>query len=172
LRVVAIVGSKKSGKTTVVERMLGRLRGDGLRVGTLKMIHHEGFTIHADGRDTARHWKAGAEFSIALAPGETAMVRRTRGTHETLDDLDGLVPEGTDALLCEGLMVGGDDVRTVVCSREADQARAFLAELSPGSHAVAVSGLVAASVDEVEGLPALDVTDDGQLEELIQRVLD
>lgn len=172
MRIVAIVGSKKSGKTTVVERMLGKLRDKGLRAGTLKMIHHEGFTIHAEGRDTARHWEAGAEFSIALAPGETAVVRRTRGTHDTLDDLRGLVLEGTDALLCEGLMAGGEDVRTVVCSREVDQARAFLRELPPGSHAVAVSGVVASSVDEVEGLPALDVTDDVQLEQLIKRVLD
>ena len=41
MRMVAIVGAKKSGKTTVIERMLAELRSRGLRVGTLKLIHHE-----------------------------------------------------------------------------------------------------------------------------------
>ena len=171
MRVVAIVGSKKSGKTTVVERMLGRLRGMRLRAGTLKMIHHEGFTIHAEGRDTARHWEAGAEFSIALAPGETALVRRTGGTHDRLEDLEGMVPGTADALLCEGLMVSGKDVRTVVCSRDADQAGTFLKELPPDAHPVAVSGVVASSEDRLGDLPALDVMVDAQLEELVDLVL-
>jgi len=171
LRLVAVVGTKKSGKTTVVERMLGELGRRGLRAGTLKLIHHEGFTIHADGRDTARHWKAGAHFSIALAPGETTMVRRTGGTHETLTDVEGLMPAGTDALLCEGLVTGGPEVRTVVCTTEARQAPTYLRELPEHAHPVAVSGLVASATDEVEGMPALDVTDDHQLARLVDLVL-
>ncbi len=172
MRVVAVVGTKKSGKTTVVERMLGELRRRDLRAGSLKMIHHEGFTIHAEGRDTARHWQAGAEFSIALAPGETTLVRRTSGVHETLADIEELVPEGTDALLCEGLVVGGEDVATVVCLREVGDASAFIRQLPDDANVVALSGSVAASVDDVEGLPALDVTEADQLARLVDLALD
>jgi molybdopterin-guanine dinucleotide biosynthesis protein B len=171
LRLVAVVGTKKSGKTTVVERMLVEMARRGLRAGTVKLIHHEGFTIHAEGRDTARHWEAGAEFSIAMAPGETALVRRTDGRHETLADVLGMVPPGTDVLLCEGLVTGGPEVRTVVCLREPGQAASYLRELPEGANTVAVSGSVASSVDELADLPVLDVTKDRDLEDLVGRVL-
>lgn len=172
MRLVAVVGTKKSGKTTVVERMLAELGRRGLRAGTLKLIHHEGFTIHAEGRDTARHWEAGAHFTIALAPSETTMVRRTERGHDSLADVEGLMPAGTDALLCEGLVTGGPDVRTIVCTREMGQVPAYLRELPEDADPVAVSGIVAGGADRVEGLPALDVTEDHQLSELVDLVLD
>ncbi len=172
MRLVAVVGTKKSGKTTVVERMLGELARRDMGAGTLKLIHHEGFTIHADGRDTARHWEAGADFSIALAPGETTMVRRTDGRHETLAEVEGLVPDGTRLLLCEGLVTGGPDVRTVVCLREAGQAGPFIRELPDDAHVVAISGVVASSGEHVASLPALDVTVEGDLVRLVDLVLE
>jgi molybdopterin-guanine dinucleotide biosynthesis protein MobB len=151
----------------VVERMLGELARRGVAAGALKLIHHEGFTIHAEGRDTARHWEAGAQFSIALAPGETTMVRRTEGRHETLADVRGLVPPGAQVLLCEGLVTGGPEVRTVMCLREPGQARAYLRQLPEDAHVVAASGVVASAGVEVEGLPVLDVTDDDALARLV-----
>ena len=171
MRLVAVVGSKKSGKTTVVERMLGELARRGLRAGTIKLIHHEGFTIHAEGRDTARHWDAGAEFSIALAPGETTLVRRTGGRHETLADVEGLVPPGTDVLLCEGLVIAGPDVRTVVCLRDRAQAGSYLRELPEGANPVVVSGHVATFERELLDLPAMDATKDSDLAGLVDLVL-
>jgi molybdopterin-guanine dinucleotide biosynthesis protein MobB len=171
LRLVAIVGTKKSGKTTVVERMLGELAHRDLVAGTLKLIHHDSLTIHAEGRDTARHWDAGAQFSIALAPGETAMVRRTQGSHDTLADVEQLVPAGTDVMLCEGLMTGGPHVRTVVCLSEGGQAATYLRELPEDASPVAVSGRVAATEGVVADLPALDVTDDEDLARLVDMVL-
>jgi molybdopterin-guanine dinucleotide biosynthesis protein B len=171
LRLVAVVGTKKSGKTTVIERMLGELSRRGLRTGALKLIHHEGFTIHADGRDTARHWEAGAGFSIAMAPGETALVRRTDGRHETLADVEGLVPPGTDVLLCEGLVTAGPDVRTVVCLRDPGQAMPYLRELPEGANPVAISGTVAAIRGELGDLPALDVLVDDDLGQLVDLAL-
>ena len=171
MRLVAVVGTKKSGKTTVVERMLGELASRQLVTGTLKLIHHEKFTIHAEGRDTARHWEAGAQFSISLAPGETAMVRRTQGSHDTLADVEGLVPEGADVMLCEGLVTGGPHVRTVLCLREAGQATTYLRELPEDASPVAVSGIVATTENVVADLPALDVTDDGDLAKLVDLVM-
>lgn len=171
MRSVSIVGTKKSGKTTVVERLLPTLRGQGLMVGTLKFIHHEGFTIHADGRDTARHWEAGADFSIALAPGETTLVRRTGGDHDALQDLEGMVPADTDILLCEGLVLGGEGVRSVVCAREEGEVATFVAGLPRKANVVAVSGIVAKGTSSVGGTVALDVTRDGDLARLADLVL-
>ena len=173
MRLVAVVGTKKSGKTTVIERLLGALRQRDLRVGTLKLIHHEGFTIHAEGRDTARHWEAGADFSIALAPGETALVRRTDGDHDTMADIEGIVPADADVLLCEGLVLGGDDVRSVVCSRTGEEARTHLGQLPEGATPVAVSGIVGAEGGEegIDGLPVLDATAEAGLGRLVELVL-
>lgn len=171
MRLVAIVGTKKSGKTTVVERMLPALKARGLTVGTLKLIHHEAFTIHPEGRDTARHWQAGAAFTMALAPGETTLVRRTGGRHETLSEAQDLIPAWADVLLCEGLVAGGDDVRTVVCLVEASEARAVLNGLPYDAHPVAVSGRVTAEEEEVEGLPALDANYEDEVGRLIDLVM-
>ena len=171
MRLVAVVGTKRSGKTTVIERMLGQLRSRDLRVGALKLIHHEGFTIHAEGRDTARHWEAGADFSIALAPRETTLVRRTEGVHEGLADIEDLLPPDADVLLCEGLVAEGPDVRTVVCSRSPEQALTLLRELPRDSNVVAASGIVASVTDMVGDLPALDATDEASLSRLATLVL-
>ena len=173
LRTVCVVGTKKSGKTTVVERLLPEIRRRGLRAGTLKLIHHEGFTIHAEGRDTARHWQAGADFSLALAPGETALVRRTRGRHDTMDEVRPLIPEGTDVLLCEGSVLGGEDVRTVVCARTEGELTTVLAELPADAHPVAAAGVVArgGGGGRIGGLVALDVEDAEDLRRLAGLVL-
>jgi len=172
LRTVCVVGTKRSGKTTTVERLLPELRARGLRVGTLKLIHHEGFTIHADGRDTARHWEAGADFSLAIAPGETTLVRRTKGQHETMDEVRPLIPEGTDVLLCEGRILGGEDVRTVVCARTEGELATVLSGLPPDANAVAVAGVVArGGGGRLAGLVTLDVEDGDDLRRLAGLVL-
>ena len=170
MRLVAIVGTWKSGKTTVVERLVGRLASHGHVVGTLKLIESESFTIHPEGRDTSRHWDAGAHVSIALAPNETTVVRRTGGSHEDLGGVMDLVPPGVDVLVCEGLLTGGPDVRTVVCAKSPDQVAPLLRELHPDSHPVAVSGMVAASVEEAAGLPALNVLEEEGLDRLVDLV--
>jgi molybdopterin-guanine dinucleotide biosynthesis protein MobB len=171
LRIVSVVGTKKSGKTTVVERLVPELRRRGLRVGTLKLIHHEAFTIHAEGRDTARHWEAGADFSLAIAPGETTLVRRSPGRHETLDEVRPLVPPGTDVLLCEGLVSGGEDVRTVLCAWTEQELRALLRELPPDANVVAASGAVAQGGGRVVGLVALDARTDPDVKRLAGLVM-
>ncbi len=171
LRTVCVVGTKRSGKTTIVERLLPELRRRSLRVGTLKLIHHEGFTIHTDGRDTARHWGAGADFSLAIAPGETTLVRRTKGRHDTLDEVRPLIPAGTDVLLCEGYILSGEDVRTVVCAGTEGELRPFLAELPADAHVVAAAGVVARGGGRVAGLVALDVESEDDLRRLAGLVL-
>jgi hypothetical protein len=88
-----------------------------------------------------------------------------------LAEVEGLVPSGTDVLLCEGLMTGGPDVRTVVCLRDAGQARFHLSELPEGANPVAVSGLVAAAGGELGDLPVLDVTVDEDLGRLVDLAL-
>lgn len=58
-RVFGITGYKKSGKTTLVERLVALFVARGYRVSTVKHAHHS-FDIDHEGRDSFRHRAAGA----------------------------------------------------------------------------------------------------------------
>jgi len=61
---VAVIGKKKSGKTTVVEKLVRKLVSEGFNVSTLKHTI-ETFDIDYVGTDSYRHRQAGAVF-VAL----------------------------------------------------------------------------------------------------------
>jgi molybdopterin-guanine dinucleotide biosynthesis protein len=94
------------------------------------------------------------------------MVRRTKGQHATLDEVRPLIPAETDILLCEGFILAGKDVRTVVCTKSETEAVAMLAELPEDAHVIAVSGVVSRKRDHIAGLPALDSAEDVSLKSL------
>jgi molybdopterin-guanine dinucleotide biosynthesis protein B len=60
MRVVAIVGSQGSGKTTLIERLIPALIGRGLSVSTIKHTHHHPVEFDVPGKDSHRHRAAGA----------------------------------------------------------------------------------------------------------------
>jgi molybdopterin-guanine dinucleotide biosynthesis protein B len=57
--IVGIVGWKRSGKTTLVERLIAEFTGRGLKVVSVKHAHHD-FQIDDAATDSARHRRAGA----------------------------------------------------------------------------------------------------------------
>lgn len=59
LRVIGLVGSSGSGKTTVIEQLVPLLAHRGLRVGVIKHAHH-GFDMDRPGKDSYRARAAGA----------------------------------------------------------------------------------------------------------------
>jgi molybdopterin-guanine dinucleotide biosynthesis protein B len=67
MRVVAIVGHKGSGKTTLIERLIGAARGRGLTVSTVKHAHHHDIELDTPGKDSFRHRQAGASEVIVAS---------------------------------------------------------------------------------------------------------
>lgn len=67
MRVVAIVGYKGSGKTTLIERLIGSARERGLSVSTVKHAHHHDVELDTPGKDSFRHRKAGASEVIVAS---------------------------------------------------------------------------------------------------------
>ena len=65
MRRFGVTGLSDSGKTTLVCRLLPRLRARGLRVATVKHAHH-GFDLLADGHP-AQAWRAAGARDIVLA---------------------------------------------------------------------------------------------------------
>lgn len=98
LRAVAVVGFKKSGKTTVVEGLVRELVKRGYRVGTIKHIREEEFSMDTPGKDTWRHARAGASVIVSLAPREVATITKRSANLEeimsTLQLLDFVIVEG------------------------------------------------------------------------------
>jgi len=94
MKVISVVGTKKTGKTTLVAALVASLAKHG-KVGTIKnMAGHD-----VDRGDTRRHYDAGADVVIGL--GEARLkVTRERG------DLDSALAEmerdGVDYVVVEG----------------------------------------------------------------------
>ena len=98
---VSIVGKKKSGKTTLVERLVAELVRRGRRVGTIK--HGHDFDLDTEGTDSWRHRAAGSERTVLAGPDGCAVVgswpeSRPAGPRELaarhLNDLELVVVEG------------------------------------------------------------------------------
>ena len=111
--IVAVVGSKKSGKTTAVETLVRGLTKKGYKVATVKHIPETDFTIDTKGKDTWRHAKAGARTVISVAPNELTVIRKVDTTKYSLeqlvteceDDVEIIILEGFKKLIGQNLTV-------------------------------------------------------------------
>lgn len=73
-KIVCIVGKKKSGKTTFLERLIPACKALGLRVGTIKHDAHS-FEMDREGKDSWRHRQAGADSVLVASPTQVALIR-------------------------------------------------------------------------------------------------
>jgi molybdopterin-guanine dinucleotide biosynthesis protein MobB len=103
--VVTLIGKSKSGKTTLLEKLIPVLRQKGYRVGTVKHHSHAGFEIDQPGKDSWRHAQAGSQHVVIVAPDKIASYRFT----ETEASLDEVLEEfrDVDIVLVEGYKRAG-----------------------------------------------------------------
>ncbi len=73
--IVSIVGVSKSGKTTLLEKLIPELVSRGYSVGVIKHDVH-GFEIDHEGKDTWRHRKAGARTVAISGPKQVAVIKQ------------------------------------------------------------------------------------------------
>ena len=92
-----------TGKTTLLLKLLPKLRAQGLRVGMIKHAHHS-FEIDQSGKDSYELRKAGAEKILVASRQRWAMMVETPDQDEPQLDrlLENLPQEGLDLLLVEG----------------------------------------------------------------------
>lgn len=130
MKVISVVGTKKTGKTTMVTALVKSLKRHG-RVGTIKnMVGHP-----TDRGDTRRHFEAGADTVIGL--GDSQLKVTPRGTLESAlaelqeDGLDYVVVEGFKHSDLPKIVLGGIEVPGTI--RELDISElddAIIAELT------------------------------------------
>lgn len=96
--IISIVGKSKSGKTTLIEKLIPELKRRGYKIGTIKHTFHN-VDFDKKGKDSWRHKNSGAETVIVVSPGRIAMVRDDNC--ESLDCLE-MYFQDMDLVITEG----------------------------------------------------------------------
>ena len=94
MKVISVVGTKKTGKTTLVAALVALLAKHG-KVGTIKnMAGH-----YVDRGDTKRHYDAGADVVIGLGDARLKVTRERGDLDSALAELE---RDGMDYVVVEG----------------------------------------------------------------------
>ena len=155
MRRFGVTGFSDSGKTTLVCRLLPKLRERGLRVATVKHAHH-GFDLLPGGH-SAHAWRAaGARDIVLAAPDRFAHLRETGDDGEP--PLERLLArlEPADLVLIEGYKRGGHD--KIEVRRGAGDAP-LLAAADPTVVAIASDRPVPAAASLGRAVPVFDIDD-------------
>ena len=81
MKVFGVTGWKNSGKTALVERLVGEFISRGLSVSTVKHAHHT-FDVDHPGRDSYRHRAAGAKEVLLVSKNRWAIMHELRDEDE------------------------------------------------------------------------------------------
>jgi len=157
--VVCIVGRSKSGRTTLIEKLVRELKQRGHRVGTVKHHSHPGFELDKPGKDTWRHAQAGSDHVVISAPDKIASIRLVERELE-LDEIAATMID-VDVILTEGyLRTGRYRIEVVRAERSAEpicQPDELLA--------------LASDVDVPYDVPHFDLNDAAGLSDLIEGLM-
>ena len=173
--VIAAVGISGSGKTTTLEYLISHLTSEGYRVGAIKHIHREGFTIDKEGTNTWRFSKAGAKITVAISPEEIAIIEKTNAS---LNDLDKVVKllesEKLDIIFIEGfhsfISKRGEILKIITAKNPEDLERTLKESVPP---ILAITGLIAKNKPPSNRIPYINLPDEGaKLLELVKNHLE
>jgi molybdopterin-guanine dinucleotide biosynthesis protein B len=100
--IVSIIGKSKSGKTTLIEKLIVELKSRGYRVATIKHTHHQ-LSFDEPGKDSWRHIQAGSEATVISTDDNTVLIKPAS---EGLKPIARLIGEDYDIILTEGFKEG------------------------------------------------------------------
>lgn len=150
-----VCGYSKSGKTTLIQELIGRLSNEGLRVASIKDIHHKGFQMDKEGTDTAIHKRAGADPVVARGLKETDYLYNHK-----MDLLEIVVKLSSDWLIVEGF--SDFPLPKIVCGMTESDVNHFL-----DNRTIAISGVYSKKKSAYRGFPVFNPLDPGDMNELI-----
>ena len=162
---VAVIGRKHSGKTTLTVRLSAALHARGHRVMTIKHGSHT-FNIDPATTDTYRHYHEGAAERVAMAaPDKFALIARWEAELGPEEIAERHMSDA-DVVICEGFKMSA--LPKIEVFRAAAHPTPLFTD--PGSH----RGELIAVVTDVDGLeagvPVVRFSDANWLAHLTQRV--
>ncbi len=98
--IVSIVGRAKSGKTTLMEKLIGELKSRGYRVATIKHTP-QGMSLDKPDKDSWRHLNAGSEATAIGSPDRVMLIKPVT-QDPSLDEIVRFLGEDYDIILVEG----------------------------------------------------------------------
>lgn len=157
MKVFSVFGITKSGKTTVLEKVIAELRRRRFSVGSVKDIHFEKFAMDTEGTNTHRHKMAGSQLVTARGLRETDILFPRQLTMEeilTFYDHDYVAIEGKTDL----------NVPRIITAHNTQEIDERLDD-----SVFAISGIIACEINSYRGLPVINaVTGTEDLVDLIQ----
>ncbi|MHB8909043.1 MAG: molybdopterin-guanine dinucleotide biosynthesis protein B [Syntrophales bacterium] len=100
VKAVSFVSKSGTGKTTLLEKVIARLKERGYRVGAIKHDAHR-FDIDHPGKDSHRLAAAGADTMLIASPEKLALVKR-HAASPPIEELLATYFEDVDVVLTEG----------------------------------------------------------------------
>jgi molybdopterin-guanine dinucleotide biosynthesis protein B len=175
--VIAAVGVSGSGKTVTLEYLISHLSAEGYKIGSIKHVHHKGFTMDKEGTNTWRYAKAGAKVIVAISPEEIDIIKKTQMALNDLDKIIALLEqEKLDVVFIEGfhsLIAKRQDVPKIITAKDQNGLEQTLeGTVQP---ILAIAGIVARNTSNsaYTNIPIIKVPEDGQkLVELIKKQLE
>lgn len=146
MKVIAVVGTSGSGKTTICEAIIRGLRQRGYRVGSVKEIHCQDFTLDPNPvANTRRHRAAGAQLVTAWSAAETDFLYPNKLSLEAI-----LRHYDQDYVILEGVTQGS--IPRITAAHGPEEARARINDWT-----LAISGVLANThAGTLAGLPVLN----------------
>ena len=173
--IVAVVGKSGSGKTVTIEYLIRQLSVEGYKIGAIKHVHHKGFTVDTEGKNTWRYTQAGAKMVAAISPNEVAIIKKTQQETNINQIIETLEKEVLDIIFIEGyhaLIAKRSNVLKILTAKDT----ACLQEILDGTvePILAVSGLIAknSKLSSIQKYPVIKIPEEGKnLVKLIKQQL-
>ncbi len=161
---IACIGVSGSGKTTTLEYLISNLSTEGYRVGAIKHIHREGFTIDKEGTNTYRFSKAGSKITVAISPEEIAIIEKTNHALRDLDKITKyLETEKIDIIFIEGFhdfISKRPEILKIITAKDAIGLEKTLNESVPPI--LAIAGLIGKYKPTDSKIPYFNLPDEGE----------
>jgi molybdopterin-guanine dinucleotide biosynthesis protein B len=164
--VIATVGRSGSGKTTTLEFLISRLAEEGYKIGSIKHIHRENFTIDREGSNTWRFAKAGSKVVVAISANEIAIIKKTSAALTDLDNIITLLAsEKLDIVFIEGfhsLIAKRTDIPKIITSLDEADLKDTLEQTA--EPILAITGIISLNKNAIDGLkiPIINLETEGQ----------
>lgn len=166
------MGVSGSGKTVTLEYLISHLSAEGYQIGSIKHVHHKGFTMDKEGTNTWRYAKAGSKVIVAISPEEIDIIKKTEMALNDLDQIIALLEqEKLDIVFIEGfhsLIAKRQDVPKIITAKN----REGLEETLQGTvePIIAITGIAAKNATNASysNIPIIKIPEEGQ--KLIQIV--